>query len=142
MTTLRGRLKFLHNSTLVHVFKLGTLVLWSPPPAPRVSFCVRRPPRRGVHPCCPSPSNERSACVPQAEILVGASEATVLWVALVGWLGTPYGVASSISRPGAIALATAIGLLAWVIPRPGILLIVLIASVFVQVIAISGAFGH
>jgi hypothetical protein len=29
-----------------------------------------------------------------------------------------------------------------VIPRPGILLIVLIASVFVQVIAISGAFGH
>ena len=69
---------------------------------------------------------------------IGASEAPLLWVVLAVGSGLVVGGASSFSLPGAIALATAIALLVWVIPRPGILLIALIASVFVQVIAVGG----
>jgi len=52
--------------------------------------------------------------------------------------GALVGATSTISPTAALALATAIALMVWVIARPGILLTALIASVFVQVIAVGG----
>jgi O-antigen ligase len=52
--------------------------------------------------------------------------------------GILVGAASTISLTGATVLAAAIALVIWVVARPGILLTALIASVFVQVIAVGG----
>jgi putative inorganic carbon (hco3(-)) transporter len=68
----------------------------------------------------------------------GLAASYSLWVAVAVGAGAAVGAASSISLPGAIALATAIALLIWVIARPGIILIALIGSVFVQVITVGG----
>jgi O-antigen ligase len=67
-----------------------------------------------------------------------ASGPLTLWVAIAAGAGIAIGAAASLSTTGAIALATAIALLIWVIPRPPIVLVVLIASVFVQVITVGG----
>ncbi|HMJ00420.1 MAG TPA: O-antigen ligase family protein [Gaiellaceae bacterium] len=68
----------------------------------------------------------------------GASGPLTLWVAIAAGSGIAVGAAASVSPTGAIALAAAIALLIWVIPRPAIILIVLIGSVFVQVITVGG----
>src|SRR5512133_3092756 len=68
----------------------------------------------------------------------GALEASSLWIAMAAGAGALLGATSTISPTAALALATAIALMVWVIARPGILLTALIASVFVQVIAVGG----
>jgi O-antigen ligase len=67
-----------------------------------------------------------------------ASGPLTLWVAIAAGSGIAVGAAASISATAALVLAAAIALLIWVIPRPAIMLIVLIASVFVQVITVGG----
>jgi hypothetical protein len=61
-----------------------------------------------------------------------------LWVAIAAGLGIAVGAAASIPLPPRFVLSAAIALLICVIPRPEIMLIVLIASVFVQVITVGG----
>lgn len=61
-----------------------------------------------------------------------------LWLGAAVAAGVMVGLAAAVSVTAAIALTAAIGLLVWVIPRPPIVLVVLIASVFVQVITVGG----
>jgi O-antigen ligase len=61
-----------------------------------------------------------------------------LWLLIASCAGLGVGVAATISVTAAIALAAATGLLVWVVPRPAVILTVLVTSVFVQVITVSG----
>jgi O-antigen ligase len=61
-----------------------------------------------------------------------------LWLAVAAGAGLAVGVAASISLLAAIGVAATVTLLVWLLPRPAGILIVLMASVFVQVLTVSG----
>jgi putative inorganic carbon (HCO3(-)) transporter len=61
-----------------------------------------------------------------------------LWVLIAVGVGSALGAMASASSTGAIVLASAIALLIWVVRRPPIILIALIASVFAQVVTVGG----
>jgi len=60
------------------------------------------------------------------------------WLGLAAGAGLTVGVAAAISPTAAIGLAVAIALVIWVVRRPAVILTLLFASVFVQVITVSG----
>jgi putative inorganic carbon (HCO3(-)) transporter len=61
-----------------------------------------------------------------------------VWILIGAGSGLAIGVAASVALTDALALGTALALLMWVVPRPPIILIALVASVFAQVITVGG----
>jgi O-antigen ligase len=61
-----------------------------------------------------------------------------LWILIGAGAGVALGAVASASLTNALAFASAIALLTWVIRRPPIILIALIASVFAQVVTVGG----
>lgn len=61
-----------------------------------------------------------------------------LWLVIAFGAGLAVGVAAAVSVTAAIAVAVATTLLLWIVPRPPVILTVLVVSVFVQVITVSG----
>src|SRR6478752_529899 len=74
-----------------------------------------------------SPAPERAASGPPA-----------LWILVAGGSGLAVGAAASVSVTAGVVVGFALALLIWVIPRPPIILIVLFASVFAQVLTVGG----
>jgi O-antigen ligase len=74
----------------------------------------------------------------QRGVVQPASAPFAVWVAVAAGAGVAVGAGASISVLVAIAVAATVVLLVWVLPRPAAILVVLVASVFVQVITVSG----
>jgi putative inorganic carbon (hco3(-)) transporter len=61
-----------------------------------------------------------------------------VWMLIGAGSGLAVGAAASVRVTDAIALGAALALLIWIIPRPPIILIALVASIFAQVITVGG----